>query len=41
MKKPDGGFEWREVTLGVANETLVEVRQGLESGESIALDPRA
>src|SRR5690606_32334129 len=39
VNTPDGGIECREVTLGTANETHVEVRQGLESGESIALDP--
>jgi multidrug efflux pump subunit AcrA (membrane-fusion protein) len=41
VKKPDGGIEWREVTLGAANETLVEVRKGLESGQSVALNPLA
>ncbi len=41
VKKPGGGFEWREVTLGVSNAKIVEVRQGLESGESVALNPLA
>ena len=39
VKKPDGGFEWREVTLGMATDTLVEVKRGLKGGESIALKP--
>ena len=39
MKKPDGGFEWREVTLGEASESIVEVKQGLKPGEKIALKP--
>ena len=41
VKKPDGGFDWREVTLGVSNDTLVEVRQGIQSGEVVALKPLA
>jgi hypothetical protein len=27
------------VTLGVSNDKVVEVRQGLKSGESVALNP--
>ena len=41
VKKPDGGFEWREVTLGVSNDKLVEIKKGIESGEHVALDPRS
>jgi hypothetical protein len=40
VKKPDGGFEWREVTLGVSNDTSVEVKQGLQSGEAVIQNPR-
>jgi HlyD family secretion protein len=41
VKKPDGGFEWRDVTLGVTNDKVVEVKQGLKSGESVARNPSA
>jgi len=41
VKKPDGGFAWREVTLGVSNDKLVEIKNGIESGEQVALDPRS
>jgi RND family efflux transporter MFP subunit len=41
VRRPDGRFEWREVTLGVADPTtqLIEVKQGLEPGEQVALKP--
>lgn len=39
VRKPGGGFDWREVALGKTNERVVEVREGVTSGESIALDP--
>jgi RND family efflux transporter MFP subunit len=39
VKKPGGGFEWREVTLGIANDEVVEVKEGLRSGEAVALTP--
>jgi multidrug efflux pump subunit AcrA (membrane-fusion protein) len=39
VKKPDGGFEWREVTLGAASDKVVEVRHGIKSGERVALFP--
>ena len=41
VKKPGGGFDWREVTLGVSNEKSVEVKDGLRSGERVALNPIA
>jgi hypothetical protein len=28
VKKPDGAFEWREVTLGVFSDKFIEVVQG-------------
>ena len=37
VKKPDGGFEWREVVLGDTDGTVVEIKQGLKSGEQVAL----
>ena len=39
VKKPDGGFEWREVTLGVSNDQDVEVKQGIKAGEQVAVKP--
>ena len=40
LQKPGGGFEWREVTLGVSNDERVEVKQGLQSGEVVIQNPR-
>ncbi len=37
VKKTDGGYEWREVTLGVTNERVVEVKAGLKAGEQVAV----
>jgi HlyD family secretion protein len=39
VKKPDGGFEYREVILGDTNNTEYEVKQGLEPGDRVALEP--
>jgi HlyD family secretion protein len=39
VKKPDGGFDWREVELGVSNGKIVQVKQGLKSGDDVILDP--
>ena len=39
MKKADGGWDWREVNLGVSNERDVEVKQGLKAGEQVAIKP--
>jgi HlyD family secretion protein len=41
VKKADGTFEWREVTLGISNERIVEVKQGIKSGEQVAIKPLA
>ncbi len=43
VKRPDGGFDWREVTLGLFsfNDGLVEVKRGLKAGEVVALRPLA
>jgi len=38
VKKPDGGFEWREVVIGDEDGTVVEVKQGLRPGEQVALN---
>ena len=39
VKKADGGFEWRDVTVGDANDAEFEVKQGIKPGEQVALDP--
>ncbi|WP_406700059.1 HlyD family efflux transporter periplasmic adaptor subunit [Singulisphaera sp. Ch08] len=39
VKNNDGGFEWRKVTLGLSDGYLIEVKEGLQSGEVIALEP--
>ena len=39
VKTPDGGVDWREVTLGRGNGQVVEVKGGLKTGETVALDP--
>jgi HlyD family secretion protein len=39
VKKADGGWDWREVTLGVSNDRAVEVKEGLKSGEQVAVKP--
>jgi len=35
----DGQFYMREVKLGSANETLVEVKDGLQEGDVVVLNP--
>ncbi len=39
VKRPGGGFDWREVILGVGDDEVVEVKQGINPGEAVALDP--
>ncbi|MGO8898731.1 MAG: efflux RND transporter periplasmic adaptor subunit, partial [Isosphaeraceae bacterium] len=39
VKKTGGGFEWREVVLGDARGSGVEVKQGLKPFELVALKP--
>jgi multidrug efflux pump subunit AcrA (membrane-fusion protein) len=39
IRDPGGGYDWREVTLGLANGEDVEVTSGLRSGETVALRP--
>jgi multidrug efflux pump subunit AcrA (membrane-fusion protein) len=39
IKRGNGGYDWREVTLGAANEKFVEVQEGLTSGEKVAMNP--
>jgi HlyD family secretion protein len=39
VKKPGGGFEWRDVSLGLANDEQVEVCEGIKSGETVIVNP--
>jgi hypothetical protein len=41
VKRPDGTFVLRDVLLGAASSTDVEVMKGLEAGELVALNPSA
>lgn len=37
--RPDGEFVRREVKVGTTNDKLVEVKEGLQAGEEVALSP--
>jgi RND family efflux transporter MFP subunit len=39
VKTPDGRIDWREVTLGLSDGKMVEIKEGLKSGETVASDP--
>jgi hypothetical protein len=39
IKKPTGGFEWREVTVGYKTADVFEVKNGIRAGEQIILEP--
>ena len=41
VKKPNGGFELRVVTLGISNDQQVEVKEGIRDGEIVILNPLA
>ena len=41
IKKPEGPFERREVILGERSDKLIEVKNGLASGELVTLNPFA
>ena len=41
VRKPGGAIELREVALGKSNDKLVEVTSGLESGDTVILNPLA
>ncbi len=41
FRRADGGFTWRHVTLGVPTDGFVEIVEGLDGGELVALDPQA
>src|SRR6185437_6817558 len=35
LKKPEGGFDWREVTPGVSDGKRIEIKRGLQSGDLV------
>ena len=39
VKRSDGGFDWREITLGARTESLAEAQRGLQSGDCVCLKP--
>lgn len=39
VKTPEGAIEWRVVTVGMSNDREVEVKDGLEAGEQVVLNP--
>jgi len=41
VKRPVGGFDWREVDTGLGDEKVVEIKHGLKSGEIVILEPLA
>jgi hypothetical protein len=38
--KTSNGYERRQVTLGLYNEKMVEIRSGLSEGEQVVINPR-
>jgi multidrug resistance efflux pump len=41
VKKPEGGFAWREVAIGQSDDKIAVIKQGLKSGDVVSLDPLA
>ena len=39
VRRSDGGFDWREITLGARTESLAEIKRGLQNGECVCLKP--
>lgn len=40
VKDATGGYERREVKLGIYNEKVVEIREGLSEGDEVVLNPK-
>jgi multidrug efflux pump subunit AcrA (membrane-fusion protein) len=40
VKTPTGGYERRDVVLGLYNEKAVEIREGLKENEEVVLNPK-
>jgi multidrug efflux pump subunit AcrA (membrane-fusion protein) len=41
VKKPDGGFAWREVAIGQSDDKTAVIKSGLREGDVVSLDPLA
>jgi HlyD family secretion protein len=41
VKKARGAIEWRDVIVGITNDKFVEIKHGIESGETVILNPAA
>lgn len=41
VRKPDGNVELREVSVGLSDGKVVEITQGLSSGDAVVLKPLA
>jgi RND family efflux transporter MFP subunit len=41
LRQPEGGFNWREVVLGLASDQEVEIKEGLKAGDVVTLLPTA
>jgi RND family efflux transporter MFP subunit len=39
VKRPDGHVDWREVELGISNDKVVEVKEGLKAGDRVVVEP--
>jgi multidrug resistance efflux pump len=39
--KPDGGTEERTIVVGMSNDRMAEIREGLEEGDEVILNPKA
>ncbi|MBY0456895.1 MAG: hypothetical protein K2V38_06130, partial [Gemmataceae bacterium] len=40
VKMPEGGYDPREVELGLYNEKVVEIRSGVDEGDEVVMNPR-
>jgi HlyD family secretion protein len=41
VKSPGGAVEWREVTLGRADQRVIEIKAGLKPGDLVVREPKA
>ena len=41
LRRADGGYELRDVKLGLSNDKFVEVKEGIKAGDVVALNPIA
>lgn len=40
VKTPSGGYEDREVVLGIYNDKVIEVREGINEGDEVVINPK-